>query len=1386
MPLTKPTISHFPLTLSELPQGPSPHPSLRRPASPSSPVVSPKLHSLTNHNVSALPASLSITLHPKPSLVVTAASRHGPSVTAFPVTQPPHLFTLRQRHSCRLPLKLTAAVAPCLQCSVRTSQRGATFRWQLSSPAVSVRSVPVSAVQTFRWRSPLHLECSLRGKESFSLSFNGYSNICYERFERTPSHCSPCCRCCGCCALSSYRVQIKPTLLNGLRQSTLLQLSASRRFILGGDQFLSRLPAYGLHKRCYDFDFSVNEETVCNRSRRRTERKCVCAGTSQKGRENYHSFGFDDAEAVLSLLSEQSDKDAIDVKRKNLSSSRKNEAEKKIKNVSRERNLNLGKKVQTETKGILKKHDTSTIDLRSENAKVSRENKALARNEDRRWRRDVSSCSSYYTVSSGDFESDIDVHNKPASEELSSEYENDEENYVKGKVKEEVDKRRDDLVRLQGFSKHEKTAFDADIDSSLRKKSEKKLAEVTFQEIKSTKQQDRHSEAFRSHEASSYGKSSLSHNQVNSKEDDSSFLKRQSAYIQTGNKRHQYKDVKDSGVDEFERNLVSEKAFTGRHDEHEISDARIKETRDARKKISGSTSITGEDVINRSSHKHIQNSKFDDIQRTSVKNLGVQRVSFSSSVQGTEEQQHQKREKRLLKREEKTEIKEMGKSQHISEVSHVHQSNVEDTSVINARTKVKNSDARATLQQTDKRAAQTIQYKIGSEIVSTLSEGYTSDEKQLPSSQRTSEKVRHIPKRTLAAVTKTKESSCQTDETIVNFELSRVDKTTRKLKMTDKTSSAHAQITFGASSPEIIVETSESGSSSTSDYSDRSPVLLQHSRDGSSQAYSEPYTVMAPEDSLRSVDSLEKLSNEFVAEFVQRARQEVTTSAPLEVEGIRTKLAVEDEENQIYNSSGQHSQDDSQSKKHDSSLSSGFRESKGPSDEMWDETKPSVEQSQRAKESEVGNETAKGTVSRTGRSLWSMLADVVKLRWVSQAASTSAERSDEKNSPNKSDSETWFSGQEHVEKRRSSGIKEASMIPPEAMTIDELKQGKIDIQSEGEMSDTKRIKEKGKRIVVRSSDSETWLSEKEQEENCETSLIKETSVLPPNVMTMDKLKPGASLPPRGPPIVNIGVLDLSRTQSVPVNEPVPSGQSELSASGEKDGELKQRKIQRTGQVLRDRFDDWEEAYQLELEQRRMDEMFMKEALLEAKKAADMWEVPVGAVLVQQGKIIARGCNLVEDLRDSTAHAEMICIREASKLLQTWRLSDTTLYVTLEPCPMCAGAILQARVDAVVWGAPNKLLGADGSWIRLFPEGGESSDSSGLPPAPVHPFHPKIKIRRGVLENECSDAMQQFFQLRRKKKKEEPPKETSRLPVTHRHHHTKFLNKLHDIFHVFCL
>ncbi|XP_074309529.1 uncharacterized protein LOC141644019 [Silene latifolia] len=255
-----------------------------------------------------------------------------------------------------------------------------------------------------------------------------------------------------------------------------------------------------------------------------------------------------------------------------------------------------------------------------------------------------------------------------------------------------------------------------------------------------------------------------------------------------------------------------------------------------------------------------------------------------------------------------------------------------------------------------------------------------------------------------------------------------------------------------------------------------------------------------------------------------------------------------------------------------------------------------------------------------------------------------------------------------------------------------------------------------------------------------------------------------------------------KSDSVDVTESV------VPSSEETDAQRKQRKLLRSKQVLSDRFDEWEEAFKRENELRKIDEIFMREALGEALKAADSWEVPVGAVLVQNEKIIARGYNLVEALRDSTAHAEMICIREASNALRTWRLSETTLYVTLEPCPMCAGAILQARIGTLVWGAPNKLLGADGSWIRLFPGGVEGevrSEVADKPAAPAHPFHPNMKIRRGVLESECAQAMQQFFQLRRKKEKEKHNKSEEEgqppcLPVAHKP--VKLLRKMHGVFH----
>ncbi len=149
-----------------------------------------------------------------------------------------------------------------------------------------------------------------------------------------------------------------------------------------------------------------------------------------------------------------------------------------------------------------------------------------------------------------------------------------------------------------------------------------------------------------------------------------------------------------------------------------------------------------------------------------------------------------------------------------------------------------------------------------------------------------------------------------------------------------------------------------------------------------------------------------------------------------------------------------------------------------------------------------------------------------------------------------------------------------------------------------------------------------------------------------------------------------------------------------------------------------------------------DEKFMLEALKEAWKAFRAEEVPIGAVLVYKGRIIAKGYNQVEILRDATAHAEMLCITAGEAALENWRLAETTLYCTVEPCSMCAGAMLLSRVPQLVWGTADLRHGANGSWVNLFEK--------------PHPMH-TIAIRSGVLQDYCASLMKGFFQKRREEK-----------------------------------
>ncbi|KFM93970.1 cytidine and deoxycytidylate deaminase zinc-binding region family protein [Paenibacillus macerans] len=144
---------------------------------------------------------------------------------------------------------------------------------------------------------------------------------------------------------------------------------------------------------------------------------------------------------------------------------------------------------------------------------------------------------------------------------------------------------------------------------------------------------------------------------------------------------------------------------------------------------------------------------------------------------------------------------------------------------------------------------------------------------------------------------------------------------------------------------------------------------------------------------------------------------------------------------------------------------------------------------------------------------------------------------------------------------------------------------------------------------------------------------------------------------------------------------------------------------------------------------------MKEAIREAKKAEAIGEVPIGAVIVLGDEIVGRGHNLRESSRDGTAHAEMIAIREASVHLDAWRLLDCRLYVTLEPCPMCAGAIVQCRVPHVVYGAPDPKAGCAGTLMNLLQE---------------PRFNHRTEVTAGVLQEECASLLTSFFRRLRQK------------------------------------
>lgn len=150
----------------------------------------------------------------------------------------------------------------------------------------------------------------------------------------------------------------------------------------------------------------------------------------------------------------------------------------------------------------------------------------------------------------------------------------------------------------------------------------------------------------------------------------------------------------------------------------------------------------------------------------------------------------------------------------------------------------------------------------------------------------------------------------------------------------------------------------------------------------------------------------------------------------------------------------------------------------------------------------------------------------------------------------------------------------------------------------------------------------------------------------------------------------------------------------------------------------------------------MDNYFMKEAICEALKAYELKEIPIGAVIVKNGKIIGRGFNLKETLKDATLHAEILAIKDACRNLGGWRLSGCTMYVTLEPCAMCAGALVNSRIERLVIGTRDYKTGACGSVLNI---------------TQMENLNHQLTVDFGILEDECSNMLKNFFiQLRKTK------------------------------------
>ncbi|KAL0372562.1 UNVERIFIED_CONTAM: tRNA(adenine(34)) deaminase, chloroplastic [Sesamum calycinum] len=1172
--------------------------------------------------------------------------------------------------------------------------------------------------------------------------------------------------------------------------------------------YYARLPVCDVDRSCYcDKVCNFKEKSVGGR--KGGFRKCM---VFEERSERYDLGGVDEAEAVLSLLTEDIGEECFRVRKEARRLAKKPTLEKREDgefeekdNRKREERIRLEEEREETRKAMLQKEHMDALlrnrsarekeeretllktasekaqekqeresMLRKENWKVSsrtEEREDLLRREEHRqkMRRDGSSCSSYYSLSStGDYDSDneIELSEGRFLGESSSYHKGNSSSNVYREAREE-DRKREDYREHKGASlttmsaKKELYSGSSVAESDFRKKSEKKLVDVVEGKIESKQETSQKESKFPMAHESDFGRSS-------------------DYYVSYDDRKE--KSTGNTEIDEERKNQLLQRG-------DEVS--RQSETRLKYKHFEESQDIHSEDVRRSYGSQQKYSGKSEMSAKVGSSSREIVEEHQAAVGISTREDEYQRHSRKVAEVSEiqdtdirKTSISQQGYETSVKEEA--YSTNIL-SSINNAAKQQQQYDQASGLVESRGKSQQ-LTKQDGKSIIKRQSDKFTKQEENVKLAYGSSSESKELHSQTHATIIKRDNSrniSGQSNQTSVPF-----SGDSGSIYLEDRNKNKSQTI---VRAPSNLQETGElslgSKVGSANEVSEGSQqfgstALHGGAKSNSSHGQSSEFTLH--EDMIGSAVRLEKSSSHYVGEFVDQVRNEISSSEIQREKGTNeTKFAHEEQHNQtnlIQFISG-----DSQSKepepRHDIQQSG----TEGPSDEMWNVDESSAPELSKAEVQDDTSKAGNAIIKRTGRSLWNIIGDIVRLRWASHSEShSSGRKTGGRSSPNQStSSETWFSGHEAEDNEEVTGEKEKRSITQglygshqEDKILSQVEEGSSSSTSEGHL--------------------------KQVGTNAPSSSVVPGSYTPPISISLPsegKSRAASSAAPvdsisspalrlqRSPIVRAVSETGEANASNSSMSQQLNTGSVEQPESVVNEGEVKRRKLQRNNQVVKDRFDEWEEAYRLEAEQRKIDEMFMREALLEAQKAADNWEVPVGAVLVHKGKIVARGCNLVEELRDSTAHAEMICIREGSNMLRTWRLSETTLYVTLEPCPMCAGAILQARIDTVVWGAPNKLLGADGSWIRLFPsgDGGNDLEQTDKPAAPVHPFHPKIIIRRGVLAAECADAMQQFFKLRRKKDKkpEAPSSPPTCLPISHRP--SKFLAKMHDAFHLmFCL